>query len=112
MIVISPFIVPGRYGSSLIRSEKDSYSNVLRGKYSFGSESYVGGILTTRNQQDGENYVGSIDWKLRLADQYYFSGQVAYSDTKELSDTTLFDDTRNFGQSSYDAAFNGEQFGG
>ncbi len=108
----TPFMVPGRYGSSLIRSDKDSYSNVLRGKYSFGSESYVGGILTTRNQQDGGNYVGSIDWNLRLAEQYYFSGQAAYSDTKELSDTTLFDDTRNFGQSSHDAAFNGEQFGG
>ena len=108
----TPYIVPGRYSSSLVRSELNAYSNVLRGKFNFGSESYIGGLLTTRNQGEGSNYVGSVDWSLQLADQYYFSGQLAYSDTKELSDTSLFSESRTYGQSSYDAAFNGEQFGG
>lgn len=108
----TPYIVPGRYGSSLIRSELNAYSNILRGKYAIGSESYIGGLLTTRNQGEGSNYVGSVDWNLRLADHYYFKGQLAYSDTKELKDTTLFNESRSFGQSAYDAAFNGEQYGG
>lgn len=108
----TPYIIPGRYGSSLVRSEINAYSNILRGKYNFGSESYIGGLLTTRNQGEGANYVGSVDWNLRLADHYYLKGQLAYSDTKELSDTTLFNASRKFGKSSYDAAFNGEQYGG
>ena len=108
----TPYIVPGRYGSSLVRSELDSYSNVLRGKYNFGAESYIGGLLTTRNEGEGSNYVGSVDWNIQLADQYYVSGQLAYSDTKELTDTTLFNEQRRFGESSYDAAFNGERYSG
>lgn len=108
----APFIIPGKYGSSLVRSDVEAYNNVLRGKYNIGSESHIGGLLTTRNQQQGHNYVGSIDWNFLLTDNYYFSGQAAYSDTKELDDLSIFDDTRTFGRGPYDAAFNGEQFGG
>ncbi len=108
----APFIIPGKYGSSLVRSDIDAYNNVLRTKYNIGSESYIGGLLTTRNQQQGHNYVGSIDWNFLLADNYYFSGQAAYSNTKEINDVSIFDDPRTFGRGSYDAAFNGEQFGG
>ncbi|WP_445665467.1 sugar-binding protein [Fodinibius sp. AD559] len=108
----APFIIPGRYGSSLVQSDVGAYNNVLRGKYNVGSESHVGGLLTTRNQQEGHNYVGSIDWNFLLTDNYYFSGQAAYANTKELDEPELFDDPRTLGESSYDAAFNGEQFGG
>jgi len=108
----APFVVPGLYGSSQIPSDVNAYNNVLRGKYNIGSESHIGGLVTTRNQQKGWNYVGSLDWNIALADHYYFTGQAAYSDTKELNDTTLFNDSRRFGQGSYDAAFNGEQFSG
>lgn len=108
----TPYIVPGLNSSSLVRSEVNAYSNILRGKYNFGSESYVGGLLTTRNEGEGSNYVGSVDWSLQVVDHYYFEGQLAYSDTKELADTSLFSESRSFGNSSYDAAFNGEQFGG
>ncbi|MGM0546202.1 MAG: sugar-binding protein [Bacteroidota bacterium] len=106
------FIVPGRYGSSQVQSDMEAYNNVLRGKYNFGSESYIGGLITTRNQQDGHNYVGSVDWNFLLTDNYYFSGQAAYTNTQEIDDLALYDDRRTFGQGSYDAAFNGEQFGG
>ncbi|NIT55942.1 MAG: hypothetical protein GWN00_06800 [Aliifodinibius sp.] len=108
----APIIIPGRYGSSLVQSDVGAYNNVVRGKYNFGSESHVGGLVTTRNQQEGHNYVGSIDWNILLTDNYYFSGQAAYANTKELDDPELFDDPRPLGESSYDAAFNGEQFGG
>lgn len=108
----APFIIPGRYGSSLVQSDIEAYNNVVRGKYNFGSESHIGGLLTTRNQQEGHNYVGSIDWNLLLTDNYYFSGQLAYANTKEIDDVSLYTNSRTFGRSSYDASFNGEQFGG
>lgn len=108
----APFIVPGLYGSSQVRTDIEAYNNILRTKYNFGSESYIGGLLTTRNQQDAHNYVGSVDWRLQLADQYYLTGQMAYSDTREIDEPTLFDSQRTFGNSSYDAAFNGQQYGG
>lgn len=108
----APIIIPGRYGSSLVQSDVEAYNNVLRGKYNVGSESHVGGLLTTRNQQDGHNYVGSIDWNFLLTDNYYFSGQAAYANTKELNNLSLFDDPRTLGRGSYNAAFNGEQFAG
>jgi hypothetical protein len=108
----APFIVPGRYGSSLIRSDVNAYNNVLRGKYNLGSESFIGGLVTTRNQGTGSNYVGSIDWDLLLTDNYYFSGQLAYASTSELDDTGIFNSQRTFGRGNYDAAFNGEQYEG
>lgn len=108
----APFIVPGKYGSSFVRSEVNAYSNVLRGRYTIDDESYVGGLITTRNQEDASNYVGSVDWQILLADHYYFNGQLGYSHTRELQDTELFDNSRTFGGSSYDAAFNGEQYSG
>lgn len=108
----TPFIIPGLDQSSVISSGLNSYSNILRGKYSFGPETFVGGLITTRNQPGGANYVGSIDWQVRLGDNYYTTGQLAYSYTDELNDSTLFDNPRNFGRTSYDAAFNGEQYGG
>lgn len=108
----TPFIIPGKFGSSLVRSEVNAYSNILRGKYNLNDESYIGGLVTARNQGEGANYVGSIDWQLLLANHYYFNGQIGYSNTKELNDTTLFNNPRTFGRSSYDAAFNGEQYSG
>ncbi|HEX6982315.1 MAG TPA: sugar-binding protein [Balneolaceae bacterium] len=108
----APFIVPGLFGSSLVRSDINAYSNVARGKYNLGSESFIGGLLTTRNQDQAFNYVGSIDWDIKLADHYYFGGQVGYSTTKELNNLALFDEQRTLGNTSFDAAFNGEQYDG
>lgn len=108
----SPFIIPGKYGSSQVRSEVNSYSNILRGRYSIDDESYIGGLITTRNQESASNYVGSVDWRLLLASHYYFNGQLGLSSTTELNDLELYDNPRAFGNSSYDAAFNGEQYNG
>lgn len=108
----TPFLVPGKYGSSLVRSEQNAYSNIVRGKYNFGSESFIGGLLTTRNEGEASNYVGSLDWNFQLADHYYFGGQLAYSDTKELDNPDVFTEDRQFGESAYDATFNGEHYGG
>ncbi len=108
----TPYIIPGLLGSSTVKSDVNAYDNILRGKVNFGSQSYIGGLLSTRNEADAHNYVGSIDWNFFLGHHFYFSGAGAYSTTQELNDTTLFNDPRRFGQSRYDAAFNGQQFGG
>lgn len=108
----SPVIVPGIDGSSLITTNLNAYTNVLRTKYNFGSDSYVGGLFTTRNMSNAHNYVESLDWNLRLINHYYFTGQTALSNTKEINDTTVFNDSRMFGSTHYDAAFNGQRYGG
>lgn len=108
----APFIIPGLESSSLIQSKLHAYTNVLRTKYNFGTDSYIGGLFTTRNIDQAHNYVGSLDWQWHLTNNYYFSGQAAMTDTKELNDTTLFNENYKFGNSSYDAAFNGQQYDG
>ena len=108
----TPFIIPGRERSSQVQTDLNAYSNILRGKYNLGEESHFGAILTTRNFEGGHNYVGSMDWALSVAPNYYFRGQAGYSNTKELNAPGLFSDPRTFGSSSYNAALNGEQFGG
>ncbi|TYP93476.1 Carbohydrate family 9 binding domain-like [Fodinibius salinus] len=108
----TPFIIPGKERSSQVRSDQGAYSNILRAKYNVGQESHIGGLVTTRNQIDGANYVGSLDWDFLLTDNYYFRGQTAYSSTQELNDTTVHNDQRTFGETSFDAAFNGEQYSG
>lgn len=108
----TPFVIPGQFESDFVSSSLNSYVNILRGKYSFGSESYIGGLVTTRNQVEGANYVGGVDWQFKLADNYYLNGQLGYSHTKEISDSTLFNDKRILGQSDFDASLNGEQYNG
>src|SRR5699024_9422408 len=49
------FIVPGRLSSNTIKTNKNAQDNILRGKYFIGSQSYVGGLITTRN------YTGSYN---------------------------------------------------
>ena len=108
------FILPGLEGSSTVTSNLRSYSNIIRPNFNFGSDSNIGGIFTSRNINEAHNYVASIDWYIKLIDHYYFNGQAAISNTKELSDDSLSAqfDNRNFGHSQYDAAFNGQQYSG
>lgn len=110
----SGFIIPGLQGSDLVNSNLESYSNILRPRYNFGSNSYIGGIFSTRNIKNSHNYVSSIDWDIRLIHHYYFNGQFAYSNTKQLNDTSITSgiDNRYFGQSQFSNSFNGQQFNG
>jgi len=108
------FIIPGLQGSDVVNTSLKGYDNILRPSYNFGSNSHIGGILTTRNIGKGHNYVSSMDWNIQLIKHYYFNGEYAYSDTKELNDTSLTSgiDNRDFGHSTYDLAFNGQHYHG
>ncbi|HEY9165326.1 MAG TPA: DUF5916 domain-containing protein [Candidatus Kryptonia bacterium] len=108
----SPFIIPGEEGSDFVSSSLKSWSNVLRGRYNIGNESFVGGLLTSRNFTDAHNYVGTVDWNLLFAGNYYFTGQAGLSDTKEINDTSLFSSDRYFGSTPYTATFDGQSYSG
>jgi len=108
----SPVIVPGEEGSDFVETSMKSFSNVARAKYELGSESFVGALATTRNFSDAHNYVGSVDWNLLFWSNYYFCGQAAYSDTKEIDNMALFSSDRLFGSSGRTAAFDGEHYSG
>jgi len=108
----SPFIVPGEETSDYIATSLQSFSNIARARYDFGKETFLGGMLETRNTGPAHNYLGGIDWTYKFWENYYIQGELFYADTKEVNDTDLFSDTRALGSTGDDAAFNGEQYGG
>ena len=108
----TPYIVPGEEGSDVVETDIRSFSNIARGRYDFGNESYAGCMLTTRNSTDAHNYVGGVDWYYKFLGNNSFKGEVFLSGTKELNDPGLFSNTRPFGSTGHDAAFNGEQYDG
>ena len=106
------FITPGEESSQSTSSDINTYANVMRGRYNFGEESFIGAILTDRFYNGGGNHVGGIDWNYLFNKNCYFSGQFLYAHTKELNNPDLNDDTSKLGHSGYDAAFNGESYNG
>lgn len=108
----TPYIVPGEERSDFVESDVRSFSNVARGRYDFGNESYVGGMVTTRNSTGAHNFTGGVDWNYKFMGNNSIHGEVFLSDTKELTDPGLFSDTRRFGSTGHDAAFNGESYRG
>jgi uncharacterized protein DUF5916 len=108
----TPYIVPGEETSDFIATDIESFSNVARARYDFGKEAFAGGMLTTRSTSTSHNIVGGIDGNYKFLENYYLSGELFFSDTKEVNDTAVFSDTRTLGSTGHDAAFNGEQFTG
>ena len=108
----TPYIVPGEESSDFVPTNLESFSNVARARYDFGNETFVGGMVTTRNTATAHNYVGGADWNYRFWGSYTFHGEILYSDTKEVNDTSLFSSTRVFGSTGHGATFNGEQYDG
>jgi len=108
----TPYIVPGEESSNFVSTNLESFSNVARARYDFGNETFLGGMITTRNTASAHNYVGGIDWSYRFWENYSFRGELFQSDTKEVNDRSLLSSTRALGSTAYDAALNGEHYGG
>lgn len=108
----SPVIVPGEEGSDFVETSMKSFSNVARARYDLGSESFIGALATMRNFSKAHNYVGSLDWNFLFLSNFYFTGQAAYSDTKEINDLSIFSSDRYFGSTGHTASFDGEQYTG
>ena len=115
----SPFIIAGEEGSvsdnngeNTFLSPFMSFSNVLRARYNFGLQSFVGAITTTRNFSHAHNYVGGTDWKFFFDRNYTFDGQFLLSNTRELNDTGLVSDPSYFGSTRFTKAFDGQEYDG
>jgi Domain of unknown function (DUF5916)/Carbohydrate family 9 binding domain-like len=108
----SPVIVPGEEGSDFVETSMKSFSNIARARFDLGSESFVGALATMRNFSKAHNYVGSLDWNFLFLNNFYFMGQAAYSDTKEINDTSIFLNDRHFGATGHTASFDGERYMG
>jgi len=108
----TPYIVPGEESSDFISTDVKSFSNIARARFDLGKENFIGAMATTRNAGSAHNYLGGLDWSYKFWENYYFRGEMYYSDTKEIYDTSLFASMRAFGSTGHDAAFNGEAYGG
>lgn len=106
------FVIPGEDNSSTIPTEKKSFANIGRLRYDFGDESFLGGMLFSRNFDEGHNYVFGFDWRYKFWGNWYFTGEAYLSQTKEMNNTTIFDSQRQFGTTGYNAGFNGESYTG
>jgi len=108
----SPFTIAGEEGSGSVESSLRSFSNILRAKYDFGKQSFVGVLGTARDFSEAHNYTGGLDWTLFLDDNYSFRGQMLGSNTKEVNDLSLFSDSSFFGSTRYTPGFDGQTYNG
>ena len=108
----TPFVIPGEEESDVVSSSLKSFSNIGRLRYDFGKQAYLGAMLTTRNLSGGHNYLAGLDWNYPFWSNFYFQGELFLTDTRELNDTELLSSHRRFGNTGYDAAFNGERYMG
>jgi hypothetical protein len=104
--------VPGEEKSNTVTTGDRSYAGAARVRYDMENENFVGALLLNRNFTDGHNYVGGLDWNLKFWKNWYWSGELFLSKTREMNNTDLFDNSREFGSTGKDAAFNGEKYYG
>jgi hypothetical protein len=105
-------IVPGEERSNTVTTEERSVAGVARVRYDIGNENFVGALFLNRNFTAAHNYLGGLDWNFKFWKNWYWQGEVFLSNTREMNNTDLFDDTREFGSTGKDAAFNGEKYYG
>jgi hypothetical protein len=104
--------VPGEERSNFVEAGMKSFVNIGRLRYDIENETYLGGLLMTRDLTGGHNYLFTFDWNYKFWKNWYFAGEGEISQTKEINDTTIFNSTRKLGSTGYNAAFNGENYYG
>ncbi len=104
--------VPGEEGSNVVQTNMKSMANIGRLRYDLGNETYIGGLVMTRDLSGGHNYLYGLDWNYKFWSNWYFNGEGDFSTTKELNDTSIFSSTREFGKTGFNSAFNGEDYHG
>ena len=108
----SPFTIAGEEGSGTVESSRRSYSNIVRAKYDFAKQSYVGVLGTARDFSDAHNYTGGVDWNVYFDGNYSIRGQLLGSNTKEINDPSIFSDASFFGSTKYTPGFDGQTYNG
>lgn len=106
------FVIPGEEESNTVETNKKSMANIGKLRYDFGDENYIGGLIMSRNMEDGHNYIMGVDWNYKFWNNWNFEGEGYYSQTKEIQDTSLVDSDREFGSSGKTAELDGEEYTG
>jgi hypothetical protein len=110
----SPIILPfEEWGTALLAGK--STTNIVRAKQTFGQDSYIGGILTTRIfDKGGSGSLGGIDGRLRLSKRYSITYQALLSRTLELTDSALSAELEQplFDNARHTTALDGEAYWG
>lgn len=99
-------------GDNSFSTSYKSFSNVLRAKYDFGTQSFIGALGTSRDFSNAHNYVGGADWNLFFGGNYTFDGQFLFSNTKALDDTSIVSDSSFFGNTKIRRGFYGQEYDG
>ncbi len=106
-------VVPGEEESDVAETGLASQAGVARVRYDFGNESFVGGFGSVRTfGSTASHLLGGIDGRWRFANVYSLTAGAFVSDTKELNDLSIFDETRSYGATRFTAAYDGERFRG
>ncbi len=106
------FVIPGEEESNTAETNLKSFANIGKLRYDFGDEDYIGGLLMSRNMEEGYNYLIGFDWNYKFWDNWFFGGEGFISQTKELNDSLIVDSEREFGSSGYTAKLDGEKYSG
>ena len=110
----SPLIIPLEE-ASVVRQNGRTVSNIVRGRYMFGSGSAVGALLTDRRfGQGGSGTNAGADLLYRFTDRWSVQAQVVGSYTQEPQDAGATEglDALTFGDADYTATFDGEAYAG
>ena len=110
----SPLLMPFEERSQLVNVGK-SFSNIVRVKHNFEDNSYIGGLITDRRQDEGGGGTTvSLDATYRFATKYLINAQWVGSRTEEVNNTELsegFND-ETFDGGKHTAALDGETYNG
>lgn len=106
------FVVSGEEESNTAETNKNSFANVGKLRYDFGDENYIGGLVMSRNLDDGYNYLFGIDWNYIFWGNWNFEGEGFLSKTKEIYDSVAIETDRKFGSSDKTANLDGEEYAG
>ena len=110
----SPILLPFEERSFTARGGK-SVSNIVRGRRTFGRNSYLGAIVTDRRLSGGGGgSVAGFDGTIALGRKYQIEFQLVGSQTREPDDPslTMGVDTLTFDRGRHTARFDGETFEG
>jgi hypothetical protein len=111
------FIIPFAESSLFLPTSRNSWTNVLRTQWDFGSRGSLGMFLSDRHlKPEGSNTVAALDSRVRLSGRWTFSAIAAVTRTQEPDDETLSQDipglSFRIGPNLRTVAFDGEAFGG
>jgi hypothetical protein len=111
----SPILVPFEERSEVVSDAGKSVTNIVRARFNFPDQSFIGGLVTDRRlDAGGSGSTFAFDGAVRFFKQYRLSGQFAGSYTVEPKDSTLSEafNGSTFAGGRHTTDFDGERFWG